>query len=262
MRSIKNTKGITLISLVITIIILIILASVATYSGIKAVNSSKLTAFTTEMKIMQTQVNELYDKSSRGEINTNEIGKNISTVQTQANKVFAAIANEINSPEGYRYYDEETIKSLGIEGVEGEFFVNVSKRSVVSYEGFEYEGTTYYTLEQLPDGLYNVEYQASQEQPDFDVDYDYLENGRYKITVNNINYNGNISKWYVKYQKPDSDTWYESNNYSFNVDTPGVYNIKIANNEYESSVKQLEVVNIYSKISPEVKALLDMRNSN
>ena len=263
MRIRKNTKGITLISLVITIIILIILASVATYSGIQVVNSSKLAAFTTELKIMQTQVNKLYDERTNDEETIDGLGKEISTVQTQANKVFAAIADEIDNRAGYRYYDQETIKNLGIEGVEGEFFVNVQKRSVVSYEGLKYEGNTYYTLNQLPDNsLYNVEYQASQEQPNFDVDYDYLENGRYKITISNINYNGNISKWYVKYQKPDSDTWYESNNYSFNVDTPGVYNIKIANNEYESSVRQLQIRNIYQKISPEVKALLDMRNSN
>ncbi len=49
-------------SLVITIVILIILASIATYSGIEVIKSSKLTKFTTEMRIMQTQVNELYQK--------------------------------------------------------------------------------------------------------------------------------------------------------------------------------------------------------
>lgn len=262
MKKLKNNKAITLMSLVITIIILIILASVGTYSGIQVINSSKLTAFTTELKIMQTQVNKLYDERTNDEETIDGLGKEISTVQTQADKVFTAIVNEIDNREGYRYYDQETIKNLGIEGVEGEFFVNVQKRSVVSYEGLKYEGNTYYTLNQLPDSLYNVEYQASQEQPDFDVEYGYLENGRYKITISNINYNGNISKWQIKYQKPDSDTWYESNNYSFNVDTPGVYNIKIANNEYESSVRQLQIRSIYQKISPEVKALLDMRNSN
>ena len=37
----KNKRGITLITLVITITILVILASIATYSGISVVNSSK-----------------------------------------------------------------------------------------------------------------------------------------------------------------------------------------------------------------------------
>ena len=61
-NSCKKENGITLMSLVITIVILIILASIATYSGIEVIKSSKLTKFTTEMKIMQTQVNELYQK--------------------------------------------------------------------------------------------------------------------------------------------------------------------------------------------------------
>lgn len=61
----KNTRtsGITLISLVITIIVLIILASVATYSGIEVVKSSNVTAFTTELKILQTNVDKIEAKS-------------------------------------------------------------------------------------------------------------------------------------------------------------------------------------------------------
>ena len=247
MRIRKNTKGITLISLVITIIIIIILASVATYSGIKVVNSSKLAAFTTELKIMQTQVNKLYDERTDDEETIDGLGKEISTVQTQADKVFAAIANEIDNRAGYRYYDQETIKNLGIEGVEGEFFVNVQKRSVVSYEGLKYEGNTYYTLNQLPDSLYNVEYQASQEQPDFDVDYELLENGRYKIKISNINYNGNINKWQLKYKKENEDDWKTTNNYSFTIDEVGNYRVKIANNNTESREKQI-VVDDYQQV--------------
>lgn len=62
----KNKKGITLIALTITVIILLILASVATYSGIEVIRSARLTAFTTELKIMQTQVNELYEEDKEG----------------------------------------------------------------------------------------------------------------------------------------------------------------------------------------------------
>ena len=56
----KKQEGITLISLVITIIVLSILASVATYSGVSVIKSSKMTAFTTELKIMQTKINTIY----------------------------------------------------------------------------------------------------------------------------------------------------------------------------------------------------------
>ena len=57
----KNNSGITLISLVITIILLLILATIGISSGISTVRSSRLTKFTTEMKLMQQKVNELYD---------------------------------------------------------------------------------------------------------------------------------------------------------------------------------------------------------
>ena len=57
-----DDKGITLISLVTTIVILVILASIATYSGIGVIKQTQFTKFSTQLKMMQTQVNELYDK--------------------------------------------------------------------------------------------------------------------------------------------------------------------------------------------------------
>ena len=57
---IKN-KGITLISLVVTVTVILILTSIGIYSGVQTVNMSKFMAFETELKIMQTEVNKLYD---------------------------------------------------------------------------------------------------------------------------------------------------------------------------------------------------------
>lgn len=153
----KNVKGVTLVSLIITIIVLIILASIAIYSGNDVIKSSKFTKFTTEMKIMQTQVNELYEKYKNGDNEILNLGKQLDTVQTQADIVFTSDSSGITEQAGYRYFDQETIESLNIEGIEEEFFINIEKRSVVSYKGFKYEGITYYTLEQIPSGLYNVD---------------------------------------------------------------------------------------------------------
>lgn len=249
MKNIKNNKGITLMALVITIIILIILASIGTYSGIQVVKSAQFTAFSTELKIMQTQVNKLYEEKKNGNDDVDALGKTISssstTVQSHATNAFNA--SGITDTSNYKYFDTDTIKSLNIEGVEGEFLVNIDKRSVVSYDGFEYEGKTYYTLEQLPDGLYNVEYNTSEQQPDFNVDYELLENGKCKILVNNINYNGNINKWQLKYKKENEDDWKTTNNYSFTIDEVGNYRVKIANNNTESREKQI-VVDDYQQV--------------
>ena len=197
-NSCKKENGITLMSLVITIVILLILASIATYSGIEVIKSSKLTKFTTEMKIMQTQVNELYQKMQDGDTTIKELGKIISEIgnQTQVDDVFEEVGITEDERGKYRYFDKNTIEKLNIEGVSGTFLVNIYKRSVISYEGFQYEGKYYYTLDQLPNGLYNVEYEEKNtNKPTFDTNVEKVSEGKWRITVSNINYDGYINKW-------------------------------------------------------------------
>lgn len=175
---------------------MLILASVATYSGVNILRQAKLNKFTAEMKLMQTEVNDLYNRYKNGEDVLN-LGKDLTGQEEQVNKVFTNEASGITETTGYRYFDKETLDNLGIDGVDGEFFVNIEKRSVVSYEGLKYEGVTYYTLAQLPDGLYNVDYQdRNTEKPTFDVATT-VNNDKYTITVSNIQYNGYIEKWQV-----------------------------------------------------------------
>ena len=247
-----DDKGITLISLVTTIVILVILASIATYSGIGVIKQTQFTKFSTQLKMMQTQANELYDKYSNNQTidvagkkytgtEIANIGKEISTL-SQKTKVFNASASGITDSTGYKYYDKDTIKALNIEGLdEEEYFVNVSKRSVISYDGMEYEGKTYYTINQLPDGLYNVGYQANSGKPTFDVNYEKTENNKYKITISNINYDGNIDKWQVKYQKEGQDYWGTSEDYSIIVAEEGKYKIYIENGNISSAEKEIKV---------------------
>ena len=160
-RVLKNQKGITLIALVITVVILSILATVATYSGINSIKSARFTTFTVEMKLMQTEVNELYDKYKAGDETVLSLGEDI-TNNDQAKTVLSTIGIANTEFSNYRYYSINTVKSLGIDGIkENEFIINIQDRKVVSYEGFEYDGVTYYTLESLPKGLYNVEYEET-----------------------------------------------------------------------------------------------------
>lgn len=249
MKKLENNKGITLVSLVITIILLIILASIGTYSGIQVVKSAQFTAFSTELKIMQTQVNKLYEEKRNGNDEyVDSLGVEINSdtnIQKQANKVFTA--SGITDQNGYKYFDTDTIKRLNIEGVEREFFVNINKRSVVSYNGFEYEGKAYYTVNQLDNNsLYNVEYNNTNNwdpsKDSFNIEYNEVEDGKYRITVSNIDYkSGNINKWQVKYKKENEEDWKQSNNYSFIIDELGNYRVKIANNNTESREKQIIV---------------------
>ena len=247
-RFIKS-KGVTLIALIITIIVLVILASIATYSGIGVINSSKLTAFTTEMKIMQTQVNNLYEQWKSGEVDKDTIGLDLTSsteVQNQAEFVLIdelEYANNISELTGYRFFNQETIKKLGIDAIKEEFFINIEERQVVSYLGLQYEGDVYYTLEQLPQGLYNVDYDPQQGlEPTFDLSYEKIGENKWRITVSNIKYDGYIDKWYVKYQEDGSDYWNTTEEMSFVVEKRANYKVYIENGEIKSEEKLAETV--------------------
>ena len=234
----EKNKGITVIALIITIIILLILVYAVTNLGISIVRQVRLNKFTTEMNIMQTEVNKLYDRYISGEDVLN-FGKGL---DAQADKVFIKEASGLTNKVGYRYYDTETIKSLGIEGISGEFFVNIEKRNVVSYSGFEYEGVTYYTLNQLPDGLYNVDSSDRNiENPIFDVLVEEAEENNWKVTISNIKYDGYVDKWQVKYKKVGDGYWTTSEDLSFIVPENGLYKIFIQNGDTSSNIKDLNV---------------------
>ena len=241
-----NAKGITLIALVVTVIVLLILASVATYSGIQLIESSKLTTFTAEMKIMQTHVNELYEQLKSGKISNEEIGKSLeynTEVEGQVNKVLKTVL-DIEDTTGYRYFDQDTIQDLGIEGVKQEFFINVEKRDVVSYKGLKYHGEMYYTLIQLPQGLYNVDYEPQKNSaPTFDVSYEKIGEGKWRITISNIKYDGYIDKWTVKYQLQGKSYQSTTEDLSFVVNEAGTYDITIENGNVKSEIKNITIGN-------------------
>lgn len=276
---IKNeNSGITLISLVVTIIVIIILATIGINTGVTMLKSSQLTRFTSQMKLMQLEVNELYEKYiSDGTVITKEgtkfVGKDILNVgkdlsianQEQIDKIFKTSAeggSNILDKSGYRYFDAETIKSLKIDGIDQEFLVNVQKRSFISLLGFKHDNEMYYTLDQLPDGLYNVGYiNPNTGKPTFDVNYEKLTNGKWKININNIKYEngqeGYITKWNVKYQLADTqkpDKWYTSEELSFIVDRSGKYRILIYQQDVQSNFVEIDVKEIL-KIQPDVTGI-------
>ncbi len=176
MKKVRRSKsGITLITLAITIVVLLILASIATYSGMEVIKSSKLTVFTTELKMMQSKINEIYQKYKDNEVitinnecyygeNKEEGQKSILEIGTvvQDQSLQLLIQQLKGDAEKYRVWDNNLIKQLGIEGVEGRFLINILERSIISCEGLEYEGKIYHSISQLPDSLYNVKYEHKE----------------------------------------------------------------------------------------------------
>lgn len=241
----KKNKGITLISLIVTIIVLTILASMAVYSGINAVNSSKLTAFTAEMKIMQTNVNDLYEKYKDGDEGVLSLGQSISG-NTQAEKALSAAGIAQEEKADFRYYTNQDIVNLGIEGIkEREFLVDVKDRKVVSYEGFEYDGTVYYTLEQLPKGLYNVDYE--QATVDFETSASIKDEETGEIIIKNITNDAYINKWQARYRVKGQENWQTTQEFSndgctIQVGELTTYEVQIFNGkDVQSVIKSVSV---------------------
>ena len=119
----------------------------------------------------------------------------------------------------------------------------MEKRSGISYYGFKYEGETYYTLNQIPGGLYTVNYEdknIGKQKPTFKV-VGTSEAGKYTIVVSDIKFDGYINKWQVKYQKVGQTYWSTSEDLSFEVDSTGVYKVKIVNGDIESIEQQVEI---------------------
>ncbi len=241
----KNSKGITLISLIVIIVVLLILAGVVTTAGIGLYHNAQFTAFTAELKIMQTEVNELYDMHTKNEtINIDgteteiiEIGEELSSNQIEH------IKQILNTEDvsGYRLYTVEIINDiLNIENITREFFVNVEKRNVISVEGLEYDGNIYYTLEEIPNSGYNVEYSV----PSYDPPTFSYKNNEGEVDIGDIEYDGYIDKWYIEYKKVGEDNWTKTESHNISIEDAGEYNLRSGNGDiYYSNEVIFTVVN-------------------
>lgn len=247
MKKIKETKGVTLIALVVTIVVLLILASIGINSGQDAINSAKFNEFKSELKIMQTKVNEL-NQSNETEIRPEltEQQNSIFNVETVYNIIFENKSDEeiTNIKKGFRYYSKDYINNkFNFDSITRDYFVNIEKRIVISCTGFEYKGKTYYMSEQFTDGLYNVEYNNKNTQSgSYDINT-IVEENRCKIEISNIQYEGYINDWQVKYKLKDSSQWKTSNDLSFYVKEDGTYDIEVVHgNEISLGAKEQKII--------------------
>lgn len=171
---IKNNKGITLIALVVTVIVLIILVSIGTNSGLDTVKSSRYYEAISELKIMQTKVNEIYEECRNAQTDEEKnaiiekYGESvkISSKSSEIVKAYSAVkakniaGEEIGEASDYRYFSKDYIKdTLDLDGIKYDFAVNIKTRTVILIDGFEKDEETYYALCQIEGELYNVNYE-------------------------------------------------------------------------------------------------------
>lgn len=94
---------------------------------------------------MQAQVDQLYEKYKDDDVIN--IGKDITDeYKESAEEAFSAVGE--TDQDGYKIFDRDVIDELDIQGITGEFIVNIKKRKVLSLMGLEYNGQVYYSLTQ------------------------------------------------------------------------------------------------------------------
>lgn len=237
-------KGITLIALVLTILILLILASIGATSGMSTINYTKFSQFKNELEILQTKVNEL---NQNNQINIgkelSQEQKNIFNIEEITNIIFNNKTEEEKQKiqKGFKYFNVNDIeKEFNLGSIKREYIINIEYRYIIYYEGFEYKGVTYYMINQMNDGIHNIEYKDKNSKTGTFETIVTKQSDRWKVEITNIKYDGYINNWDVKYKyNPINDTnnveyseeWINVNGLQFYVTEPGNYYIKVSHGE-------------------------------
>lgn len=222
----KDNKGITLVSFIITIIIMSILISVATYSGIDTYRNAKVTNFVAQMQLIQTKVDELVESKTIEEISKLELQE--ITTNEQKNSISMAYNNQevtTNTITDYKLITTENILELfEIEDIENDIMVNLKTREVVSVNGIEHEGTTYYTQYKLPNGQAIIQNTNKTDRDlEFDIEPPIIDGLNATITIKDIK----ITNGTLRYKEQNDNYWKIITDYTKPKE---VYNILVSKN--------------------------------
>ena len=128
-----------------------------------------------------------------------------------SNEFFAKVVEKImgNNKDDFKFYSNDLLQKLGVEGTKQGFFVNIKQRKVISEKGLKYKNKMYYTLDELPDGFYNVEYEdKNTESPQIgNIETMSLDANSWKFIVSDIKYGGYVNKGQVFYKKDGAENW-------------------------------------------------------
>ena len=209
----KEEKGITLLTLTITIIIMIILASIITYSGVSSIESSKLTKFRQELEILQAQVDVWHAKyfDDQGQkIKEIDIGEELTDKAKET--LIGVSESENEQQEKYKLFTEQTLESLGIQGIERTYIINIEDRNIVSLEPFEANGQAYYTLADVTGGQIKTKNNKNIKQGEISFDLNLLT-GKI-IQVEKVKLSKNAGTGKIQYRiKNKGEVWQTAKEY-------------------------------------------------
>lgn len=229
-------NGVTLLALVITIILILILASIGVTVGTSTLDTAAFAQFKSELEVMQDKVNGLNQE------NKTDIGKELTDEQKDILNNITVISDiifngknkeeKIKIQNGFKYLSKEDISNeLNLDSVKRNYLINVEYRYVIFPDGYEYDGTKYYMIDQIEGEIYNVRYNDKNEKTgNYDVNIT-RENDKCKVEITNISYSGYVDKWQVKYQLEGNPYWGTSDDLTFYIKKEGTYTINVVHGD-------------------------------
>lgn len=245
----KTEKGVTLVMLAITIVILGILTAITIKVGSDEYKDFELQAYVTKMNMVQARVNLISQDIQNGDTSYNNIGEEIGTLsQDLQAMVDTALGNTPRT--GFKYYDIDALKQLGLDKMDEDVLINFSTRQIFSVLEIEYEGETYYNQYKLPNGIRIQEYGGiSTIAPDFTLVKDNYGLTA-KVNVTNIVYDSQINGGDIYYAEVTDNTtnpvtvdyWRQVQGTSFDVTKTAEYAVKVIDKNNGETIKTTKVV--------------------
>ena len=230
---VKNKSGITLVALIITIIILLIIIGVGITVGRFQINNIKLKAFYTKLEIATEAVekiaatNDYYLNSSGLPVYYKDLG---STPTAEQNTLILSISNNYDTTK-FRYFTADELESiLNISGVDLNLLIDFTNKVVISADGEEIDGTTYYVLNNKKESIdYHPENNnATLAFGNFVVSKYGSDSYKIKVTILN---EGNVKNGTLKYRKYNvNDYWKVVSSNEIIVSKLGNYEINYTDN--------------------------------
>lgn len=148
----KNNKGITLIVVMITVVVLAMLTGVIVTSVGNTYENSRAVQFSSYMQMIQKQVDiyveEGTDYETLGRVLNTEMQERLYTILES--DIRGLIDTTDVTSDKIRYFSSSDIdEDFGISEINDEVVVNFANREVISLNGVEKGGYTYYVLRGL-----------------------------------------------------------------------------------------------------------------
>ena len=210
---------------------------------------AKVNEFATQLQIVQYRVNYYYAK---GQDVYKDFGTSIvETTEELQTKIQNAInAVGLDSSAGYKYYDEDDLKELGVEEVNIPIIINFQTRDVIGINGVKKDGIMHYRLEELGKS-YNIKYEGPTDNAEPTFSLEKKVNGlNATLTISDITYNGTMKKGTVYFgQVIDGTTnpvtvnyWQETSDSNININNSGTYAVKVVDGLGNEATATIEII--------------------